>query len=120
MEGKTEITDVTVKATGHDFSKEVVSAATKRSDATTTERATYWYTCANCGEVSSEKFFYYGDVLPTEPTKPTEAPTEPTKPTVTPGTGDPADLALMASMAAVALTGMMAMAFVLLKKRKNG
>ena len=154
-EGKTEITDVTVKATGHDFSKEVVSAATKRSDATTTERATYWYTCANCGEVSSEKFFYYGDVLPTEPTKPTEpekptepkptdptkpsetteptkdtepevttkpteAPTEPTKPTVTPGTGDPADLALMASMAAVALTGMMAMAFVLLKKRKNG
>ena len=150
MEGKTEITDVTVKATGHDFSKEVVSAATKRSDATTTERATYWYTCANCGEVSTEKFFYYGDVLPTEPTKPTEpekptdptkpsetteptkdtepeettkpteAPTEPTKPTVTPGTGDPADLALMASMAAVALTGMMAMAFVLLKKRKNG
>ena len=155
VEGKTEITDVTVKATGHDFSKEVVSAATKRSDATTTERATYWYTCANCGEVSSEKFFYYGDVLPTEPTKPsepkptdpekptdptkpsetteptkdtepeettkpTEAPTEPTKPTVTPGTGDPADLALMASMAAVALTGMMAMAFVLLKKRKNG
>ena len=154
-EGKTEITDVTVKATGHDFSKEVVSAATKRSDATTTERATYWYTCANCGEVSSEKFFYYGEVLPTEPTKPTEpekptepkptdptkpsetteptkdtepeettkpteAPTEPTKPTVTPGTGDPADLALMASMAAVALTGMMAMAFVLLKKRKNG
>ena len=155
VEGKTEITDVTVKATGHDFSKEVVSAATKRSDATTTERATYWYTCANCGEVSTEKFFYYGDVLPTEPTKPTEpekptepkptdptkpsetteptkdtepeettkpteAPTEPTKPTVTPGTGDPADLALMASMAAVALTGMMAMAFVLLKKRKNG
>ena len=154
-EGKNEITDVTVKATGHDFSKEVVSAATKRSDATTTERATYWYTCANCGEVSTEKFFYYGDVLPTEPTKPTEpekptepkptdptkpsetteptkdtepeettkpteAPTEPTKPTVTPGTGDPADLALMASMAAVALTGMMAMAFVLLKKRKNG
>ena len=154
-EGKTEITDVTVKATGHDFSKEVVSAATKRSDATTTERATYWYTGANCGEVSSEKFFYYGEVLPTEPTKPsepkptdpekptdptkpsetteptkdtepeettkpTEAPTEPTKPTVTPGTGDPADLALMASMAAVALTGMMAMAFVLLKKRKNG
>ena len=155
VEGKTEITDVTVKATGHDFTKEVVSAATKRSDATTTERATYWYTCANCGEVSTEKFFYYGDVLPTEPTKPTEpekptepkptdptkpsetteptkdtepeettkpteAPTEPTKPTVTPGTGDPADLALMASMAAVALAGAMAMAFVLLKKRKNG
>ena len=155
VEGKTEITDVTVKATGHDFTKEVVSAATKRSDATTTERATYWYTCANCGEVSTEKFFYYGDVLPTEPTKPTEpekpteptkpsepkptdpekptettkpsettkpteAPTEPTKPTVTPGTGDPANMALMASMAAVALAGAMAMAFVLLKKRKNG
>ena len=153
-EGKTEITDVTVKATGHDFTKEVVSAATKRSDATTTERATYWYTCANCGEVSTEKFFYYGDVLPTEPTKPTEPekPTEPTKPsepkptdpekptettkpsettkptettepakpTVTPGTGDPANMALMASMAAVALAGAMAMAFVLLKKRKNG
>ena len=153
-EGKTEITDVTVKATGHDFTKEVVSAATKRSDATTTERATYWYTCANCGEVSTEKFFYYGDVLPTEPTKPTdpEKPTEPTKPsepkptdpekptettkpsettkptettepakpTVTPGTGDPANMALMASMAAVALAGAMAMAFVLLKKRKNG
>ena len=153
-EGKTEITDVTVKATGHDFTKEVISAATKRSDATTTERATYWYTCANCGEVSTEKFFYYGDVLPTEPTKPTEPekPTEPTKPsepkptdpekptettkpsettkptettepakpTVTPGTGDPANMALMASMAAVALAGAMAMAFVLLKKRKNG
>ena len=153
-EGKTEITDVTVKATGHDFTKEVISAATKRSDATTTERATYWYTCANCGEVSTEKFFYYGDVLPTEPTKPSEPekPTEPTKPsepkptdpekptettkpsettkptettepakpTVTPGTGDPANMALMASMAAVALAGAMAMAFVLLKKRKNG
>ena len=50
-------------------------------NATTTERATYWYTCANCGEVSTEKFFYYGDVLPTEPTKPSEPkPTEPEKP----------------------------------------
>ncbi|SHH44805.1 cohesin domain-containing protein [Clostridium grantii] len=52
-----------IAALGHSFTKKVVSLATKRSDATYTDKATYFYTCQLCGEISNTLYFEDGDVL---------------------------------------------------------
>ena len=107
----------------HDFTKEVVSEETKRSDATTEAKATYWYTCQSCGEaISDTLYFEYGDLLPTEATEPEETtvsteagetttPSETTKPTEavnpsSPQTGDSfaLGLALPLLILSIALT----------------
>ncbi len=54
---------------GHTFDLEEINEKTLRSEATVTEKATYWYTCSDCSAISSEtdgnKYFEYGDALPT-------------------------------------------------------
>jgi len=50
-------------ALGHNFTKKIISESTKRSDATTTENATYYYTCERCGTISDSLYFTYGDVV---------------------------------------------------------
>ncbi len=52
----------TIAAPGHNFTNEVISENTKRSDATTTAKATYFYTCERCGKISDKLYFTYGGV----------------------------------------------------------
>lgn len=52
----------TVAATEHSYTKKVISDKTKRSNATATEKATYFYTCEHCGDISDTLYFTYGDV----------------------------------------------------------
>lgn len=58
-----------IPAKGHTFDKEIVNEETLRSEATVDKKATYWYTCSECSAISNEadgnKYFEYGDVLPT-------------------------------------------------------
>jgi hypothetical protein len=52
----------TIAAIGHSFTKKVMSDATKRSDATATEKATYFYTCVHCGIISDKLYFISDEV----------------------------------------------------------
>lgn len=57
----------TIPATGHVFTKKVISDKTKRSEATVTEKATYYYTCDIDGVISDKLYFTDGEVIPSEP-----------------------------------------------------
>ena len=52
----------TIVALGHLFTKKIISDKTKRSDATASKKATYFYTCARDGVISSTLYFSAGDV----------------------------------------------------------
>lgn len=62
-----------LKATGHAYTKKVISDETTRSTATKEEAATYWFTCENCGKISQSQYFADGDKLQ-ELKKPSNTP----------------------------------------------
>jgi hypothetical protein len=49
----------TVAALGHSYTKKVISDKTKRSEATADKKATYFYTCTRCGDISDTLYFSY-------------------------------------------------------------
>lgn len=64
-DGKNETSeaDLVLNAKSHDFSVKTVSEKTLRTPATYTEKATYWYTCSLCGELSDSLYFEDGEAL---------------------------------------------------------
>ena len=48
--------DIVITHTGHDFSAQVTQAKYRKSVATCTEPAVYYYSCANCGQKGAETF----------------------------------------------------------------
>lgn len=110
---KTDPKAVTITAKGHSFT--IKDTTAKRSDATTSAAATYWYTCSVCGAASDTFYFTVGEPLVTTPETATpvtepEATTAPTTPPATepaatqpkqnttpstPSTGDSFHLGLM-------------------------
>ncbi len=44
----------------HTYTKQTVNNSTKRSDADCTHKATYWYSCKDCGAISNSSYFEYG------------------------------------------------------------
>lgn len=58
-EGAKETTaaKVTIPKLAHDFTKKVMSDKTLKSKGTCVKKAVYYYTCAACGEVSTDKTF---------------------------------------------------------------
>ena len=64
--GTTEVTaeELVLPMIEHDFTRKVVDQTTLRSAATHTAKATYWYTCSACDEISSTLYFEVGDTLP--------------------------------------------------------
>ena len=52
-----------IVATGHTFDVQTRNEQTRKSAATCTDSATYWYSCATCGVVSDKYYFTYGAPL---------------------------------------------------------
>jgi LPXTG-motif cell wall-anchored protein len=59
----------TIATTGHNFTQKVISDKTKRSEATATEKASYYYTCTIDGAISDKLYFTDGDVIVNKPVK---------------------------------------------------